>query len=287
MSEQDTLAHTFEQHRTSLLAAAYRMLGSWSESEDAVQESWLRLSRVDARSIENIGGWLTTVVSRICLDSLRSRKSRREDSIESVLPEAINGLEAAINPEEEILLADSIGVAMLVVLGNLKPVERVAFVLHEVFAMPFHEIALIIDKSEAATRQLTSRARRRVRGAQVNESDIARERDVVRAFLAAAREGDFDSLIAALDPDVILRDDRQSGASRVVRGARSLAKQVSERAHRSAQLALVDGTAGILVAPCGRLLYLLKFTTSHGKIVEVDLISSPERIRRINLAVLD
>lgn len=287
MSEQERLARTFEEHRTNLLAAAYRMLGSWSESEDAVQETWLRLSRVDAGSIENIGGWLTTVVSRICLDALRSRKSRREDSIESGLPEAVNGLEAAITPEEEILLADSIGVAMLVVLGNLKPVERVAFVLHEVFAMPFHEIALIIDKSEAATRQLTSRARRRVRGAQVNEIDIADERDVVRAFLAAAREGDFDSLIAALDPDVILRDDRQSGASRVVRGSRSLAKQVSERAHRSAQLALVDGTAGILVAPRGRLLYLLKFTMRHGKIVEVDLISDPERIRRIELAVLD
>ncbi|MBY0162022.1 sigma-70 family RNA polymerase sigma factor [Cytobacillus firmus] len=286
MSEQDWLANTFETHRKNLQIVAYRMLGSLSEAEDAVQESWLRLSRADARSIENLGGWLTTVVSRVCLDMLRLRKSRREESIEAHLPDSFNSQENISDPEQEAILADSIGVALLVVLDNLKPAERITFVLHDVFAMPFNEIAPIVGKSEAATRQLASRARHRVRGVKATEVDIAHQRKVVQAFLAAAHAGDFDRLVAALDPDVILRDDRQTGSSKVTRGAVALAKQVSGRAQKAAQLALVNGTVGIIAAPRGKLLYVLKFTMSHGKIAEVDLISDPERVRQLDLAVL-
>lgn len=286
MSEQDWLANTFETHRKNLQIVAYRMLGSLSEAEDAVQESWLRLSRADARSIENLGGWLTTVVSRVCLDMLRLRKSRREESIEAHLPDSFNSQENISDPEQEAILADSIGVALLVVLDNLKPAERITFVLHDVFAMPFNEIAPIVGKSEAATRQLASRARHRVRGVKATEVDIAHQRKIVQAFLAAAHAGDFDKLVAALDPDVILRDDRQTGSSKVTRGAVALAKQVSGRAQKAAQLALVNGTVGIIAAPQGKLLYVLKFTMSHGKIAEVDLISDPERVRQLDLAVL-
>ncbi|WP_411553739.1 sigma-70 family RNA polymerase sigma factor [Paenibacillus lautus] len=286
MSEQDWLANTFETHRKNLQIVAYRMLGSLSEAEDAVQESWLRLSRADARGIENLGGWLTTVVSRVCLDMLRLRKSRREESIEAHLPDSFNSQENISDPEQEAILADSIGVALLVVLDNLKPAERITFVLHDVFVMPFNEIAPIVGKSEAATRQLASRARHRVRGVKATEVDIAHQRKVVQAFLAAAHAGDFDRLVAALDPDVILRDDRQTGSSKVTRGAVALAKQVSGRAQKAAQLALVNGTVGIIAAPQGKLLYVLKFTMSHGKIAEVDLISDPERVRQLDLAVL-
>lgn len=286
MSEQDWLANTFETHRKNLQVVAYRMLGSLSEAEDAVQESWLRLSRVDAKGIENLGGWLTTVVSRVCLDMLRLRKSRREESIEAHLPDSFNSQENKSDPEQEAILADSIGVALLVVLDNLKPAERITFVLHDVFAMPFNEIAPIVGKSEAATRQLASRARHRVRGVKASEVDIAHQRKVVQAFLAAAHAGDFDTLIAVLDPDVILCDDRQTESLRVTRGAIALAKQVSGRAQKAAQLALVNGTVGIIAAPQGKLLYVLKFTMSHGKIAEVDLISDPERVRQLDLAVL-
>ncbi|MBD2869028.1 sigma-70 family RNA polymerase sigma factor [Paenibacillus arenilitoris] len=287
MSEQVWLADTFEAHRKHLRDVAYRMLGSLSEAEDAVQESWFRLSRADARVIENIGGWLTTVVSRVCIDMLRSRKSRREESIEAQLPETFGSQANVIDPEQEAIMADSVGIALLFVLSNLKPAERIAFVLHEVFAMPFKEIATIIGKSEMATRQLASRARHRVRGTKATpEIDIALQRDVVQAFLNAAHAGDFDTLVAALDPDVILRDDRQSGSTRVTRGAIALAKQVSGRAQKTAELALVDGTVGIIVAPLGRLLYVLQFTMNHGKITEVDLISNPERISQLGLAVL-
>ncbi|MFF0826391.1 sigma-70 family RNA polymerase sigma factor [Brevibacillus sp. NPDC003359] len=288
MSEQVWLANIFEEHRKHLQAVAYRMLGSLNEAEDAVQESWFRLSRADARGIENMGGWLTTVVSRVCLDMLRSRKSRREESIETQLPDAFTSQENIIDPEQEAILADSVGIALLVVLGNLNPTERITFVLHDVFAMPFQEIAPIIGKTEVATRQLASRARHRVRGAKVMQGvDLALQRDVVQAFLAAAHAGDFDTLIAALDPNVILRDDRQTKSLRVSRGAVALAKQVSGRARKAAQLALVNGTVGIIVAPQGRLLYVLKFTMSHGKITEVDLISDPERMSKLDLAVLN
>ncbi|MFC3773616.1 sigma-70 family RNA polymerase sigma factor [Paenibacillus sp. GCM10012303] len=289
MNEQERLATRFEEHRKHLLSVAYRMLGSLNEAEDAVQESWLRLSGADASGIENIGGWLTTVVSRLCLDMLRTRKSRREDSMEALLPGAFTGQEDRVDPEQEVILADSVGVALLVVLGNLKPAERITFVLHDVFAMPFHEIAPIVGKSEAATRKLASRARHRVRGAKVNKQkvDLTLQRDVVQAFLAAAHAGDFDALVAALDPQVLLRDDRQTGSSSVTRGAVALANQISGRARKSAQLALVDGKVGIIVAPQGRLLYVLQFAMRHGKITEVDLVSEPERISRLDLAILN
>ncbi|WP_312113016.1 sigma-70 family RNA polymerase sigma factor [Brevibacillus reuszeri] len=288
MSDQIWLANRFEAHRKHLQAVAYRMLGSLNEAEDAVQESWLRLSRADASGIENMGGWLTTVVSRICLDMLRSRKSRREESIEAQASDAITSQENIIDPEQEAVLADSVGIALLVVLGNLNPAERITFVLHDVFALPFNEIAPIVGKSEVATRQLASRARQRVRGAKaVGEVELDQQRDVVQAFLAAAHAGDFDTLVAALDPDVILRDDRQTGSARVTRGAAALAQQVSGRAQKAAQLALVNGTVGIIVAPQGKMLYVLKFTMNQGKITEVDLISEPERISQLDLALLN
>ncbi|MFS0836457.1 sigma-70 family RNA polymerase sigma factor [Paenibacillus sp. 1P03SA] len=287
MNRQDELAKTFEAHRQHLQAVAYRMLGSLSEAQDALQEAWLRLSREDGRGIENMGGWLTTVVSRICLDMLRSRKSRREDSLETHLLQSFTSQENKADPEQEAEMADSVGIALLVVLGNLNPAERIAFVLHDVFAMPFNEIAPIVGKSETAARQLASRARQRIRGVKTTaEVDFAYQREVVKAFLAAARSGDFDNLVAMLDPDAILRDDRQTGSSRVTRGALALAKQVSGRAQKAAQAALVDGQAGIIVAPRGRLLYVLKFKVNEGKIAEVDLISDPARIGRLDLAVL-
>lgn len=288
MSDQIWLANRFEAHRKHLQAVAYRMLGSLNEAEDAVQESWLRLSRAEASGIENMGGWLTTVVSRICLDMLRSRKSRREESIEAQASDAITSQENIIDPEQEAVLADSVGIALLVVLGNLNPAERITFVLHDVFALPFNEIAPIVGKSEVATRQLASRARQRVRGAKaVGEVELDQQRGVVQAFLAAAHAGDFDTLVAALDPDVILRDDRQTGSARVTRGAVALAQQVSGRAQKAAQLALVNGTVGIIVAPQGKMLYVLKFTMNQGKITEVDLISESERISQLDLALLN
>ncbi|KIL42494.1 RNA polymerase sigma 70 [Gordoniibacillus kamchatkensis] len=285
MSELDWLAERFEAHRNHLQAVAYRMLGSLSEAEDAVQESWLRLSRTDTSDVENLRGWLTTVVSRVCLDMLRSRKSRREESIDVHMPETLaNGGERS-DPEQEALLADSVGLALLVVLGNLKPAERITFVLHDIFAMPFAEIAPIVGKSDAAVRQLASRARRRVHGAETaSEADLARGRELVDAFLAAAYAGDFDTLVAALDPDVVLRDDRQTGAARVTRGATALAKQVSGRA-QAAQPALVNGSVGVIAAPRGKLLYVLEFTIRQGKIAEIDLISDPARLRQLDLKV--
>ncbi|OPH58460.1 RNA polymerase subunit sigma-70 [Paenibacillus ferrarius] len=287
MSEHEWLAEQFEEHRNHLQGVAYRMLGSLSEAEDAVQESWLRLSRSETSAVVNLGGWLTTVVSRVCLDMLRSRKSRREDSIEIQVPETLASHEDGSDPEREALLADSVGLALLVVLGTLSPAERITFVLHDIFAIPFHEIAPIVGKSEAAARQLASRARRRVQGtATASEADLARQRELIDAFLAAAHSGDFDALVAALDPDVVLRDDRQTGALSVTRGAVALAKQVSGRA-QAAQPALVNGAVGIIAAPRGRLLYVLQFTMKDGKITEVDLISSPSRISQLDLAVLD
>lgn len=286
MSEQDWLAEQFEVYRNHLQMVAYRMLGSLSEADDAVQESWLRLSRSDTHGIENLRGWLTTVVSRVCLDMLRSRKARREESLATQLPETLARYEDSIDPEQEALLAESVGLAFLVLLDNLNPSERVAFVLHEAFDIPFTEIAAIVGKSEAATRQIASRARRRVRGARgIPEADLAGHREIVDGFIAAARIGDFDSIVAALDPDVVLRDDRQIGSSSVTRGAIALAKQISGRAKPS-QSALVNGSVGAIAAPCGRLLYVLEFTIRHGKITEVDLISNPTRIRQLDLAVL-
>ncbi|MEK8132822.1 sigma-70 family RNA polymerase sigma factor [Paenibacillus filicis] len=285
MNEQEWLAEKFEAHRSHLQGVAYRMLGSLSEAEDAVQECWLRLSRSDTSEVENLGGWLTTVVSRLCLDMLRVRKSRREDAIDVQTPETLAGQADGSDPEQEALLADAVGLALLIVLGKLSPAERITFVLHDIFAMPFSDIAPIVGKSETAARQLASRARRRVQGSEsVPDGDLAHQRELVDAFLAAARRGDFDTLVATLDPDVVVRDDRQAGSIRVTRGARALASQISGRIQAS-QPALVNGSAGILAAPRGKLLYVLQVTIKHGKIVEIDLISDPARIDQLDLAV--
>ncbi|WP_010275925.1 sigma-70 family RNA polymerase sigma factor [Paenibacillus senegalensis] len=274
----------FESQRNHLLAIAYRMLGSLTEAEDAVQETWLRLHRSDRSKIENLGGWLTTVTSRICLDMLRSRKARREECMDEHLPE--NLAKDRYNPEQEALLADSVGLALLVVLDKLKPAERMAFVLHDIFAVPFSEIAPIVGKSELATRKLASRARQKVRGNEIDsQTDLNQQRKLVDAFLAAAYAGNFDSLVAMLDPDVVLRDDRETSVRSETRGAMSLAKKVSGHA-KAAQAALVDGRIGAIAAPGGRLLYVIQFTIKDEKITEVDLISSSARLEQLNLTVL-
>jgi RNA polymerase sigma-70 factor (ECF subfamily) len=290
MHEHDWLAERFEEHRTHLRTVAYRMLGSRSEADDAVQEAWLRLSRSDTSSVENLGGWLTTVVGRVCLDMLRSRKSRGEEPLVAHVPEPIVSREDGIDPEHEALLADSVGLALLVVLERLAPAERVAFVLHDMFDLPFEEIAPIVGRSPTAARQLASRARRRVQGAAtVADADRTRQREVVDAFLAASRRGDFDALLAVLDPDVVLRADRaavHAGASREVRGAAAVADTFSGRA-RAAQPALVNGAVGLVWAPGGRPRVVFDFTITRGKIVEINLVADPERLRQLDLAILN
>jgi RNA polymerase sigma factor (sigma-70 family) len=293
VDERDWLAERFEANRAQLRAVAYRMLGSVSEADDAVQEAWLRLSRSDTSSVENLGGWLTTVVARVCLDMLRSRSSRREEPLGAHVPEPIVSLDDGVDPEHEALLADSVGLALLVVLDTLAPAERLAFVLHDMFAVPFDEIAPIVGRSPDAARQLASRARRRVRGrAPAPDADLARQRELVDAFLAAARGGDFDALVAVLDPDVVLRIDRgavPADASREVRGARAVADQARTfaRLARFARPALVNGAAGIVVAAPGRPLAVAGFTVARGRIVEIDLLADPARLRRLDLTVLD
>jgi RNA polymerase sigma factor (sigma-70 family) len=293
MDEGDWLAERFQANRTHLRAVAYRMLGSLSEADDAIQEAWLRLSRADASGVENLGGWLTTVVARVCLDMLRWRESRREEPLGVRLPEPIVSREDGIDPEQEALLADSVGLALLVVLDTLAPAERLAFVLHDLFAMPFDEIAPIVGRSSTAVRQLASRARRRVQGAApVPDADLARQREVLDAFLAAARGGDFDALLAVLDPDVVVRSDLGAvppGASREVRGAPAVAEQALTFARLSpfAQPALVNGAAGLVVARHGRPISVMGFTITGGKIVEIDILVDPQRLRQLDLAVLD
>ena len=290
MDEHEWLAEQFEAERTHLRAVAYRMLGDLTEAEDAVQESWLHLSRSDTSGVENLGGWLTTVIARICLDMLRSRTSRREEPLEASVPEPITSREGGINPEQEALLADSVGLALLVVLDTLNPAERLAFVLHDIFAMPFDEIAPIVERSPTAARQLASRARRRVRGgAMTKDADLTYQREVVDAFLAASRGGNFDALLALLDPDVVFRHDRTAvpaGASREVRGTPAVARQFSGRA-QGARPALVNGSVGLVVARHGRLFLVLNLTVAHGKIVEINVVADPERLRQLDLAVLD
>jgi RNA polymerase sigma factor (sigma-70 family) len=291
MDEREWLTQRFEANRAHLRAVAYRMLGSPSEADDAVQETWLRLNRSDTSGVENLGGWLTTVVARVCLDMLRSRTSRREGPLDAHMPEPAVSRQDGADPEHEALLADSVGLALLVVLETLAPAERLAFVLHDMFAVPFEEIAPIVERSPTAARQLASRARRRVQGAAtVPDADFARQREVVEAFLAAARDGDFDALLALLDPDVVLRADSAAvpvGASREVRGAAAVAKRAIRGGARSARPALVDGTVGVVVAPRGRLLLVLRFTISSGKIVEVEVVADPPRLRKLDLALLD
>src|SRR5688500_5790290 len=293
----DWLAERFEEHRPHLRAAAYRMLGSVSAADDAVPEARLRISRSDTGGIQNPGGWLTTVVARVCLNMLRSRRSRREEPLGVHVPDPIVSREDGSDPEHEALLADSVGLALLVVLETLAPAERLAFVLHDMFAVPVDEIAPIVDRSPTAARQLASRARRRVHGMGGRDgervaprSDRTRQREVVDAFLAAARGGDFDALLAVLDPDVMLRSDRAArrpGVPAEVRGAATVAQLAVRGRARAAQPALVNGAVGVVVAPRGRLLMILDFTIRDGKIVAIDAIADPERVRQLDLAVLD
>jgi RNA polymerase sigma factor (sigma-70 family) len=266
------------------------MLGSASEADDAVQEAWLRLDRADTSEVENLGGWLTTVVARLCLDMLRARTSRREEPVGAHLPDPIASPQDGIDPEQEALLAEGIGLALLVVLDTLTPAERVAFVLHDMFAMPFDQVAAVVGRSPAAAKMLASRARRRVQGtAAVPDPDLTRQRAVVDAFLAASRGGDFDALLAVLDPAVVVRADRAAvlaGADREVRGAPAVADTFSGRA-RLARPALVDGAGGAVWAPGGRPRVVFAFTITGGRIVEIDLLADPERLRQLDLAVLD
>jgi RNA polymerase sigma-70 factor (ECF subfamily) len=293
MDEHEFLAEAFEEHRTHLRAVAYRMLGSVSEADDAVQEAWLRLSRSDAREIENLGGWLTTVVARICLNVLRSRVARREVPFGPHVPEPIVSREDGVDPEHEALLADSVGLALLVVLETLAPAERLAFVLHDMFAVPFDEIAPMVGRSPMAARQLASRARRRVRGAApAPDADLSRQREVVDAFFAAARDGDFDALVAVLDPDVVLRSDggvARPDATHMVHGSRAVAERALTFARLSpfVRPALVNGVAGVVVAPRGQPFSVMAFTVRRGKVTAIDALADPARLRELDLAALD
>ena len=292
MNENDVLAQQFEAHRTRLRAVAYRMLGSIGEAEDAVQESWLRLSRTDADTVENLGGWLTTVVARVCLNMLQSRRTRREDPLDAAVPDPIVTRADGGDPEHEAVLADSVGLALLVVLGTLAPAERLAFVLHDMFAVPFEDIAPIVERTPAAARQLASRARRRLQGAPVPDTDPVRQRAVVDAFLAAARSGDFDALVAVLDPDVVLRADTgalPAGASTMVRGSETVAGRVLgfARLARFAHPALVNGAAGVVAISDGQLLSVMGVTIRRGKIVEIDILADRERLAGLVVENLD
>src|SRR5215204_2641343 len=298
MAEHDILAEGFEEKRTKLRAVAYRMLGSISEADDAVQEAWLRLSRSDTSGIENLGGWLTTVVGRVCLNMLRSRRSRREEPLGEPqvgvhVPDPVESRADRLDPEHEALLADSVGLALLVVLQTLAPAERLAFVLHDMFSVPFEEIAPIVGRSPAAARQLASRARRRVRGAATSaDAGLACQREAVDAVLAASREGDFEALLAVLDPDVVLRIDGgavRAGLSREVRGVRAVAEQTLTFSRLSpfVRPALVNGAAGVVVAPRGRPFSVMGFTIRGGMIVEVDILADPARLSRLDVSVFD
>jgi RNA polymerase sigma-70 factor (ECF subfamily) len=301
MDQQGWLSERFEENRPRLRGVAYRMLGSLSEAEDAVQEAWLRLNRTDTATVENLGGWLTTVVSRVCLDALRSRKSRREEPIGAHDGEPRTGRGEGADPEGEAVLADSVGVALLVVLDTLTPAERLAFVLHDLFAMPFDEIGSILGRSPDAARQLASRARRRVRGAQAPpDAGRARQRELVEAFLRAARAGDLEGLLAVLDPDAVMRIDAaaridappsEAGQAREVTGASAWTRQfiALSRGMRSVpyvQLALIDGSVGLIFAPRGKLSRALAFTFTSASITRVEVIADPVRLRDLDIAVL-
>jgi RNA polymerase sigma-70 factor (ECF subfamily) len=306
MARDDYLAERFEENRAHLRAMAYRMLGSQADAEDAVQESWLRLSRADTSGIENLGGWLTTVVARVCLDMLRARATRREEPLGEDAPESVVSQEDASDPERQALLADSMSLALLVVLDSLNPAERLAFVLHDLFDVPFEEIAPIVGRSPTAARQLASRARRRVQGkgrereqeAMISDSDAVQQptaanREVVNAFLAASRNGDFAALLAALDPDVTLRADAaavslgaSAGVASEVRGAQEVAQQFAGRA-RFAQLAFIDGTAGAVWAPGGQVRVAFVFAITDGKIAAIEMLADPDRLSQLDVAILD
>jgi RNA polymerase sigma-70 factor (ECF subfamily) len=292
VDEHDWLAEQFAEHRTRLRAVAYRMLGSVAEADDAVQDAWLRASRADTTAVENPGGWLTTVVARVCLNVLRSREQRREDPLDVHVPDPIVSPESGIDPEHEALLADSVGLALLVVLETLSPAERLAFVLHDMFAVPFEDIAPMIERSPAATRQLASRARRRIQGqAPTPDPDVTRQRDVVNAFFAASRNGDFEALVAVLDPDVVLRSDggpTRAGLTFVLQGAHRVTEQAlaSGRLSPFVHPALINGAAGVVVAANGRPLFVMAFTVTSGKIAAIDVLADPERVRKLALPPL-
>ncbi|MFL5928730.1 MAG: RNA polymerase sigma factor SigJ [Gaiellaceae bacterium] len=282
------LAEQFEQHRTHLRRIAYRMLGSLSDTDDAVQEAWLRLSRTEIAAVDNLGGWLTTVVGRVCLDMLRARNSLREDYVGSWLPEPIVTVDDAASPEEEALIAESVGLALLVVLETLTPSERLAFVLHDMFAVSFDEIAAIIGKSPAAARQLASRARRRIRGAPLSDDvDLTLQRELIDAFLAASRAGDFDALVAVLDHDVVFRADAGRGSARArgpIEGAEAVARRVLEEGRPFAGLArpaLVNGGAGLVVGRPGKTIAVVSFTIARDRIAAIDLITDQSKLRRL------
>ncbi len=294
MEDRDYLVGRFEEHRSHLRAVAYRMLGSLSEADDAVQEAWLRLSRSDTSDVENLGGWLTTVVARVCLTMLRARTSHGEEPLDDVhIPDPIVSRQDGIDPEHQALLADSVGLALLVVLETLSPAERLAFVLHDMFGVPFDEIAPMVERTPAAARQLASRARRRVQGATTApDTDIPRQREVVDAFFAAARDGDFDALVGVLDPDVVLRSDggrARPAASVVAHGAQTVGKRAFAFARLSpfVRPALVNGVAGVVVAPHGRPFSVMAFTVRNGKIVAIDALADPTRLCQLDLAVVD
>jgi RNA polymerase sigma factor (sigma-70 family) len=296
MDEQQLLAERFEAHRGRLRAVGYRMLGSLAEADDAVQETWIRISRADTSSIENMGGWLTTVVARVCLNMLRARTSRREESLPFHVPEPIIDRDDGMDPEHEVLLGDSVGLALFVVLETLAPAQRVAFVLHDVFAVSFDEIAPIVGRSPTAARQLASRARRRVRGVTpVPDRDLREQRPVVEAFLAAVRGGDFEGLLAALDPDIVLRADGGAlwvGATRELRGAETVARSALTITRMltgfAVQYVLVNGAAGVLTRDAnGQPISVMGFTVRDGRIVEIDVLMDPGRLRLLDLTVLD
>jgi RNA polymerase sigma-70 factor (ECF subfamily) len=292
MTESDFLAQQFEANRGHLRGVAYRMLGSLSEADDAVQETWLRLSRTDADNIDNLGGFLTTVVARVCLDMLRSRSSRREESIEAKLPEPA-ARTAASYPESEAQMADSVGLALLVVLDRLSPPERLAFVLHDVFAMPFEEIAPVLGRTPVAARQLASRARRRVQGpGTIHDPRHAQQRGMVSAFLAAIRSGDLEGLVKLLDPEVAVRADQfavPGGAPREIRGARIAAQQAItfSRGATAARLALIDGVPGLIVAPRGKLTRILRFSFADNAIAQLEVLADPAAFAEMEIALLD
>jgi len=291
MDENDWLAERFEEQRTHLRAVAYRMLGSLTEADDAVQDAWVRVSRADTSVVENLGGWLTTIVARISLNMLRSRNVRREESLEAHIPDPVISPVGERGPEGEALLADSVGLALLVVLDALAPAERLAFVLHDMFELPFEEIAPMVGRSPAAARQLASRARRRVRGADIPDPDLTRQRTVVDAFFLAARSGDFDALVALLHPEVVLRVDfgpSRPAASMMVRGAAAVARQARLGANPAALLhpALINGAAGVVITLGGQPHGVMAFTVVNDKVVELDIIADPERVRRVASAVL-
>jgi RNA polymerase sigma factor (sigma-70 family) len=291
MDDGDWLLQRFAEAEPRLRAVAYRMLGSGSETDDAIQETWLRLSRTDADSVESMPAWLTTVVARVCLNMLRARRTHREEPLDVTVVDQLADPGAA--PEDEAVLADSVGLALLVVLDMLTPAERLAFVLHDMFDLPFDEIASILSRTPAATRQLASRARKHVRGTSAPSSpDRTRQKLIVDAYLAASRRGDFDALLALLDPDVVLRADRSAvsqGEPQEIRGAREVVKRAlaSGARARRAQVALIDGEVGILVAPFGRLLLVLRTTIANGRIAELDVVTDAERLRGLEIRVLE